>query len=116
MPGGCAMTCVAVIVVPLVVPSTSTPSPVAMAFAEVVFVPFSYVVEDATVTVTFWPAAVVIVKPEVVTLSTVPDAPPAAGPDRAFDAPPPPARPPPAMTVVLDGVALDDDDEPPHAT
>ncbi|HEY3671193.1 MAG TPA: hypothetical protein VGN51_09665 [Acidimicrobiia bacterium] len=28
-------------------------------------------------------------KPDVDTLSTVPDAPPAAGPDRAFDPPPP---------------------------
>jgi hypothetical protein len=30
-----------------------------------------------------------MVKPDVVTLSTVPDAPPAAGPDRALDAPRP---------------------------
>jgi hypothetical protein len=44
--------------------------------------------------VTFWPADVVIVKPEVDRLPTVPAAPPAAGPDRALDPPPPaPWRP-----------------------
>jgi hypothetical protein len=40
-------------VVPLVVPSTRTPSPVAMSLAEVELVPFWYVVEDASLTVTF---------------------------------------------------------------
>ena len=40
-------------------------------------------------TVTFWPADVVIVKPDMDTLPTVPDDPPAAGPDRALDPPPP---------------------------
>src|SRR5450755_3749979 len=87
------MTCVAVMVVPLVVPSTRTLSPFVMALAEVELVPFWYVVEDASLTVTFWPVAVDIVKPAVDTLPTVPDAPPAAGPDRALD-PPPPAAPP----------------------
>ena len=38
---------------------------------------------------TFWPAAVDRVKLDVVTLVTVPDAPPAAGPDRALDPLPP---------------------------
>jgi hypothetical protein len=55
------------------------------------------VVEDPSLTVTFWPADVDSVKPDVDTLATVPDAPPAAGPDRAFDPPPaatPPAEPP----------------------
>jgi hypothetical protein len=47
------MTCVAVIVVPLVVPSTRTWSPVVRALAEVELVPFWYVVEDASLTVTF---------------------------------------------------------------
>jgi hypothetical protein len=60
-----------------------------MALAEAGLVPFWYVVEDASLTVTFWPADVVIVKPEVDTLPIVPDDPPAAGPDRAFDPPPP---------------------------
>jgi hypothetical protein len=60
-----------------------------MALAEVEAVPFWYVVEDASLTVTFWPADVVIVKPDVDTLLTVPDDPPAAGPDRALDPPPP---------------------------
>jgi hypothetical protein len=60
-----------------------------MALAEAGLVPFWYVVEDASLTVTFWPADVVIVKPEVDTLPTVPDDPPGAGPDRALDPPPP---------------------------
>jgi hypothetical protein len=47
------MTCVAVMVVPLVVPSTMTGSPVVMALAEVELVPFWYAVEDASLTVTF---------------------------------------------------------------
>jgi hypothetical protein len=42
-----------VIVVPLVVPSTSTLSPLVIALAEVELVPFWYVVEDASLTVTF---------------------------------------------------------------
>jgi hypothetical protein len=47
------MTCVAVMVVPLVVPSTRAVSPVVMALAEVELAPFWYVVEDAWSTVTF---------------------------------------------------------------
>jgi hypothetical protein len=47
------MTCVAVMVVPLVVPSTRTGSPAVMAVAEAEPVPFWYVVEDASLTVTF---------------------------------------------------------------
>jgi hypothetical protein len=47
------MTCVAVMVVPLVVPSTRTPSPVVMSLAEVDAVPFWYVVAGASLTVTF---------------------------------------------------------------
>jgi hypothetical protein len=81
------MTCVAVMVVPLVVPSARTLSPVVMALAEVEVVPFWNVVEDASLTVTCWPADVVIVKPDADRLSTVPAAPPEAGPDRALDAP-----------------------------
>jgi hypothetical protein len=46
---------------------------------------FWYVVAGASSTVTFWPADVVIVKPDVDTLVTVPADPPAAGPDRALD-------------------------------
>jgi len=44
---------VAVMVVPLVVPSTRTPVPVVIALAEVELAPFRYVVEDASLTVTF---------------------------------------------------------------
>jgi hypothetical protein len=44
---------VAAMVVPLVVPRTRTGSPVLMAAAEVEFVPFRYVVVDASSTVTF---------------------------------------------------------------
>jgi hypothetical protein len=47
------MTCVAVMVVPLVVPSTRAVSPVVMALAEAELVPFWYVAEDASSTVTF---------------------------------------------------------------
>jgi hypothetical protein len=42
-----------VMVVPLVVPRTSTSLPVAIALAEVGLVPFRYVVDDASLTVTF---------------------------------------------------------------
>src|SRR5205807_9584506 len=80
------MTCVAVMVSPLVVPSTRTRSPVVMALAEVFLVPFWYIVEDASSTVAFRPADVDIVKRALDTLPTVPDAPPEAGPDRALDA------------------------------
>jgi hypothetical protein len=45
-------------------------------------------VADTSVIVTFWPADVVRVKPDGDTLLTVPSVPPAAGPDRAPDAPP----------------------------
>jgi hypothetical protein len=40
LPAGCTMTCVAVMVVPLVVPSTRTGSPAVMALAEAGLVPF----------------------------------------------------------------------------
>ena len=53
LPAGCTTTCVAVMVVELVVPSTRTGSPVVMALAEAGLVPFWYVVEDASLTVTF---------------------------------------------------------------
>jgi len=86
-------------VVESTVPTTTTSVPVVMAVAEVEAVPFRYVVEDASLTVTFWPAPVVRVKPDEVTLSTVPDAPPSAGPDLALDDPPlaPPVVPAPAV-------------------
>jgi hypothetical protein len=61
------------------------------ALAEVEPVPFWYVVEDASSTVTFWPADVDMVKLDMDMLPTVPAAPPAAGPDRALDPPPPAA-------------------------
>ena len=46
------MTWLAVIVVPLVIPSTSTLLPFVTALAEIVFDPFAYFVEDALSTVT----------------------------------------------------------------
>jgi hypothetical protein len=110
------MTCVAVMVVPLVVPSTRTGLHVVMALAEAGLVPFWYVVEDASSTVTFWPADVVMVNFGVDTLPTVPDAPPAAGPDRALDPPPdrgPPAEPLLAAAGLLLAVALMIPYEPP---
>jgi hypothetical protein len=82
---GCTMTCVAVMVVPLVVPSTRTGLPFVTARAEVDLVLLRYVVEDVFVTVTFSPADVDTVKPDVDTLLTVPTTPPAAGPDRALE-------------------------------
>jgi hypothetical protein len=57
-------------------------------FAEAEVVPSSYLVVDAFLTVTFWPAEVVSVKLDLETLETVPDDPPAAGPERALDPPP----------------------------
>ncbi|HMJ34173.1 MAG TPA: hypothetical protein VK501_09655 [Baekduia sp.] len=50
---GCTTTCVAVMVVPLTVPTTRTGAPFVMALAELELVPFRYVVEDAFLTVTF---------------------------------------------------------------
>jgi hypothetical protein len=84
---GCTTTLLAVMVVPLVVPRTRTLTPFLMTPAELVLVPARYFVEDPFLTVTFWPADVKIVKLDLETLSTVPDDPPAAGPDRAFDPP-----------------------------
>jgi hypothetical protein len=108
------MTWVAVMVVPLVVPSTRTVSPLVMALAEVEVVPFRYAVEGASSTVTFCPAVVDIVKLDVETLSTVPDAPPAAGPDRALDPPPVAPLPGPGWPdVAADGdVAVAEGDVP----
>jgi hypothetical protein len=83
------MTWLAVMVVPLVVPSTRTASPVLIAPTEVEPAPVVYLVEDAPFTTAFCPAGVDRVKLDVDTLATVPTAPPAAGPERAFDPPPP---------------------------
>jgi hypothetical protein len=58
-----------------------------MPLAEIGLVPFMYVVADASSTVTFCPVGVVIVKLAGDTLSTAPDDPPSAGPDRALDPP-----------------------------
>jgi hypothetical protein len=57
-----------------------------MALAVVEVFTFWYVVKAPSLTVTCWfPAVVVTVKLAVVTLLTVPAAPPGAGPDRALD-------------------------------
>jgi hypothetical protein len=63
-------------------------------------------VEDASLTVTFWPADVVSVKPDVDRLLTVPDDPPAADPDRALDPPPPDAGPAAVLVLVLAAAGL----------
>jgi len=47
------MTWLAVIVVPLVIPSTRAVSPFLIALAEIELVPFQYVVMDASLTATF---------------------------------------------------------------
>jgi hypothetical protein len=49
----CTMICVALMVVPLVVPRTRTGSPFVMAVAEIEVVPLWYFVDDASLTVTF---------------------------------------------------------------
>jgi hypothetical protein len=114
---GCTVICVAVIVVAFVVPRTRTFVPLVMALADVALVPFWYVVVDVSFTATFWSAAVVRVKLDVDTLSTVPDEPPAAGPDRALD-PPPGIRPDIAEEDVAGGddavVAEEDVAHPAH--
>jgi hypothetical protein len=75
--------------------------------AEVLVVPFRYAVDDVVVTVTFWPAEVVRVRPDDVTLSTVPAAPPSAAADRALLPLPPPAPPPgPGRCPVEAGAVL----------
>jgi hypothetical protein len=53
LPAGCTITCVAVIVVPSVVPSTRTGLPAVTALAEAEVVPFWYFVEDVSLTATF---------------------------------------------------------------
>jgi hypothetical protein len=61
--------------------------------------------------VTFWPVAVVSVKPDVDTLLAVPTEPPAAGPDRALDplppAPEPLAEPWPLLLLAVAVVLLE---------
>jgi hypothetical protein len=57
------------------------------ALAAAAVVPFLYAVDEVSWTVTFWPAEVRSVKPEVEMSFTVPIDPPAAGPDRALDPP-----------------------------
>ena len=87
------MTWVALMVVELTVPSTSTLVPFLMALAEIVLDPFLYFVDEVPSTVTFWSAEVVMMNPDLDTLVTVPDDPPAAGPDRVLDPPPDPSAP-----------------------
>jgi hypothetical protein len=82
---GCTTICLAVIVAPSVLPSTSTVLPFVTAPDDAARVPFSYAVEDVSFTVTFWPVDVTSPKPDVDTPLTLPIDPPSAGPDRAFD-------------------------------
>ena len=100
-------------VVLFVVPSTRTSLPLVAALADAGLDPFWYVVAGVSSTVTFWPADVVIVKPEADTLVTVPADPPAAGPDRALDPPPDlcPAKPPPGAELPAAEDEDEDDDE-----
>jgi hypothetical protein len=98
------MTSVAVMVVLSVVPSTRTGSPVVTALAEAGLVPFSYVVVEASLTVTFCPPAVDSVNPEEDTLLTVPADPPAAGPDRALEPPPDPKPPAGLLAVAVEAL------------
>jgi hypothetical protein len=106
-----------VIVVLSTVPNTRTFAPLVTALSVAELVPFAYVVADEFLTVTFSPADVDRVKPEVDRLVTVPTVPPAAGPDRAFDPPPPPGPGCPDaveedVAVVEEDVAVAEDDVP----
>ncbi|MFE5110504.1 hypothetical protein [Streptomyces sp. NPDC056663] len=83
------MTRVAAMVALSTVPRTRTLAPFFTARAEARWVPLVYFVEDASVTVTSIPVAVAKVKPDVDVVSTMPVAPPAAGPDTG---PPPVGR------------------------
>jgi hypothetical protein len=74
------------------VPITSAVWPVVTALAAAAVVPFLYAVDEVSLTVTFWPAEVTSVKPDVEMSFTVPIAPPAAGPERALDPPLPAPR------------------------
>ena len=86
------MTGAAVIVVLSVIPSTRAVLPFLTAPADTDLVPFSYLVDDVSLTVTASPAGVDSLKPEVDTPVTLPIDPPAAGPDRALDPPLPGPR------------------------
>ncbi|MET9582719.1 hypothetical protein ABZY10_06295 [Streptomyces sp. NPDC006539] len=83
------MTRVAAMVALSTVPRTRTLAPFFTARAEARWVPLVYFVEDASVTVTSTPVAVAKVKPDEDVVSTMPVAPPAAGPDTG---PPPVGR------------------------
>jgi hypothetical protein len=109
------MTWLAVIVVLSVVPSTRAVVPLVTALADAEFVPFSYVVDDVSLIVTFSPADVNSPKPDVDTLLTVPIDPPVAGPDRAFDPPPVAPEDVDCAVVVEELVAAAELDEPPQA-
>jgi hypothetical protein len=78
-----------VIVVLSVVPSTRAVLPLVTSLDDAGPVPFSYVVEGVSLTVTFCPPDVESTNPDVEALVTLPIDPPAAGPDRALDSPPP---------------------------
>ncbi|HEV3267634.1 MAG TPA: hypothetical protein VGZ68_04470 [Acidimicrobiales bacterium] len=83
----CTMTCAALMVVPFTVPRTRTDWPFLTSKAVIGVVFFRYFVADVSFTVTFWAADVVRVKLDFDKLVIVPDEPPAAGPDRAFEPP-----------------------------
>jgi hypothetical protein len=85
----------------------------ALAVVEAEVVPFWYVVDDASLTVTAWPAGVVSVKLDVDALATVPAVPPSAGPERALDPTPPdpeargPAPDPEPLEAAAGGLLLE---------
>src|ERR1700741_3557491 len=88
------MTWVAVIVLLLVVLRTRAILPLVTKLADAEFAPLLYVVDDVSLIVTFSPAEVTRVKPDLETLLTLPIDPPAAGPDRARAPRPPGAEGP----------------------
>jgi hypothetical protein len=78
-------------------------------------VPFSYVVDDVSFTVTFSPADVSSTKPDFATLVTFPIEPPAAGPERALEPPVPDPDGAACAAVVVVVVAASALDVSPHA-
>jgi hypothetical protein len=106
--GGWTITWVALIVVLLTTPKTSTRRPVVTALADAAVLPCRYDVAEFSFTVTFSPVDVLSVKLDPETLVILPDDPPSAGPERAFDPPPDPKWPTEAPCVAVAAVAVPD--------
>jgi hypothetical protein len=78
--------------------------------------PFWYLVEDSSFTVTSWLAEVGRVKLDLATFPTVPEDPPAAGPDRALEPWAPPPKCPGERLEATDWAAPAEEDPPTPTT